>query len=110
LQESHTKDHCGAAKYFGTTGLFRRSEFEGYGDSFKILFIKSLLGIKIFSTLLFCQNLQGRDLQKRHTRENYGVAYQYFGTVDLFKRSEFEGYGDSLKTLHSKKFKFYCLF
>jgi hypothetical protein len=37
LQERHTGEHCGATEYFGTTKLFRRSEFEGYGDSLKTL-------------------------------------------------------------------------
>jgi hypothetical protein len=37
LQERHIGEHCGVAEYFGTTKLFRRSEFEGYGDSLKTL-------------------------------------------------------------------------
>jgi hypothetical protein len=40
LKKRHIREHCGATKYFGTTKLFKRSKFEGYGDSFKTLFIK----------------------------------------------------------------------
>jgi hypothetical protein len=34
-------EHCGAIEYIKTIELFRRSQFEGYGDSLKTLFIKS---------------------------------------------------------------------
>ena len=61
------------------------------------------MGIKIFNILLFFQNLQRRDLQERYTEEHRGVINQYFGTRDLFRKSEFERYGDSLKTLLEKQ-------
>jgi hypothetical protein len=38
------------------------------------------MGIKLFNILLFFQNLQGRDLQERHTEEHCGATDQYFGT------------------------------
>jgi hypothetical protein len=46
----------------------------------KTFFIKYFLAIKIFNILLFFQNLQGRDLQERHTGEHCGATDQYFGT------------------------------
>jgi hypothetical protein len=38
-------------------------------------------------------------LKERHSGEHYGETNQYFGTKDLFRRSGFEGYGDSFKIL-----------
>jgi len=35
--------------------------------------------------------------------EHYGASDQYFGTTDLFRRSNFEGYVDSFKTLLEQK-------
>jgi hypothetical protein len=37
LEERHIGEHCGAEEYFGTTKIFRKSGFEGYGDSLKTL-------------------------------------------------------------------------
>ena len=39
------------------------------------------------------------DLEERHTGEHCG-AEEYFGTTKIFKKLGFEGYDDSLKTLH----------
>jgi hypothetical protein len=48
-------------------------------------------------------------LEERNIGEHCG-AEEYFGTTEIFRKLGFEEYGDSLKTLHSKNFKFYYWF
>jgi hypothetical protein len=53
LEERHIGEHCGAEEYFGTTKIFRKSGFEGYGDSLKTLHSEKIKKIHTYLKPLF---------------------------------------------------------
>jgi hypothetical protein len=64
LEERHTGEHCGVEKYFGTTKIFRKSGFEGYGDSLKTLHSEKKIKIHTYLNPFFFSYVNA----KFHTR------------------------------------------